>query len=568
MGNGNQRKLLGERLLEAGVITPDQLAQALALQKENGKLLGVILLESGAIDQEEMFLSLLARHLNREYVRLREIVISDETIGRIPAQFASHYHVIPLEARDGVLSLATPNPDDQTMEEGLQLVWSGKMRFVLALESEVSEAIRRYYGVGAETIDAMMGQRAASSGEPAGAEDLVELDSEASIGKFLNQILLEAWRQRATDIHIEPFETELKIRYRVDGSLVDVEVPRNIFHFRDAIISRIKIMSNLNIAERRLPQDGRFKVRIQGVDLDLRVSFLPTPNGESVVIRLLSSGRLYALEDLGLSAGHRSLLAKSIQRPHGIVFVTGPTGSGKTTTLYCCLSRVMETDKKIITIEDPVEYLMRGVTQLQVNPRIGWTFAAGLRSMLRHDPDIMMVGEVRDLETAQIAIQVALTGHLVFSTLHTNDAAGGITRLLDMGVEPYLVASAVEVFIAQRLVRRICERCVREVRMTAGSLRSMGFDVHQDAVVREGEGCEACGGSGYHGRQGIFEFLPVDDETGRMITRKEPASEIRDYARSQGMRSLMQDGWDKIQQGVTTVSEVVRVTRDDGVVNG
>jgi len=568
MEQEHQRQLLGTRLLEAGVITPVQLEQALAVQKQNGKLLGVILLEMGVIAQEDVFLSLLARHLKREYVRLKEFSVSSETIARIPAQFASHYKVLPLEIRDEVLIAATPYPDDQSVVEGLQLVWPGKMRLVLALEAELMDAIRRYYGVGAETIDAMMGQRSASSGETAAAEDLVELDSEASIGKFLNQILLEAWHRRATDIHIEPFETELKIRYRVDGSLTDVEVPKNIFHFRDAIISRIKIMSNLNIAERRLPQDGRFKVRVQGVDLDLRVSFLPTPNGESAVIRLLSSGRLYAFEDLGLSSGHAALLAKVIRRPHGIVFVTGPTGSGKTTTLYCCLSQVMDTDKKIITMEDPIEYLIRGVTQLQVNPRIGWTFATGLRSMLRHDPDIMMVGEVRDLETAQIAIQVALTGHLVFSTLHTNDAAGGITRLLDMGVEPYLVSSAVEVFIAQRLVRRICEHCAKEVRLTAESLRAMGFDAREDTVVREGEGCEACGWSGYHGRQGIFEFLPVDDEIGRMITQKMPASRIREYAQGQGMRSLLQDGWDKIQQGVTTVSEVVRVTRDDGGLNG
>ena len=561
--NKSGEKLLGGHLVDAGVISADQLALALEEQKQSGKLLGLILLESGFISDQDMFSSALSRYLDCEFVRLKERVISADTILRIPAQFASHYKAIPIDIQNDLLVLATPYPTDHTIMEGLQLIWPGKMKLVMTPETDVADAIRKYYGLGAETIDAMMGGEQAVKGEHQGEQDLVELDSEASIGKFLNQILLEAWHKRATDIHIEPFETELKIRYRIDGALADIDVPKNIFHFRDAIISRIKIMSNLNIAERRLPQDGRFKVRISGVDLDLRVSFLPTPNGESAVIRLLSSGKLYGLKELGLSPEHEQQMEQLIQKPHGIIFVTGPTGSGKTTTLYCCMSRVMNSDKKIITIEDPIEYLIRGVTQLQVNPRIGFTFAAGLRSMLRHDPDIMMVGEVRDLETAQIAIQVALTGHLVFSTLHTNDAAGGITRLLDMGVEPYLISSAVEAFIAQRLVRKVCQNCRKETHIPAGNLRELGFDVREDAIVSEGEGCEVCGFTGYHGRQGIFEFLKVDEAVGELITQKASAARIREHVCKLGMRSLMQDGWSKIQQGVTTLSEVVRVTRDD-----
>lgn len=560
-------QLLGERLIEAGVITAQQLAQALAEQKHTTKLLGAILLEKGIIQEEDALFSLLANHLGTQFVKLREMEISPDLIARVPAQFAAHYKTIPVDFKNNILVLATPYPSDQSIIDGVQLVWPGKIRMVMASQEDVSETIRHYYGLGAETIDKMMGGKAVKAPQAGSSDDITELDSEASIGKFLNQMLLEAYKRRVTDIHIEPFEDELKIRYRIDGALIDVDVPGNIFHFREAISSRIKIMSNLNIAERRLPQDGRFKVRISETDLDLRVSFLPTPNGESIVIRLLSSGKLYDLADLGLSGEHVALLEQIIRRPHGIVFVTGPTGSGKTTTLYCCLSKVTGRDKKIITIEDPIEYLIRGVTQLQVNPKIGFTFASGLRSMLRHDPDIMMVGEVRDFETAQIAVQVALTGHLVFSTLHTNDAASAVTRLLDMGIEPYLVSSAVEVFIAQRLVRKICPACKKEVTVPVASLKEAGFEATQDAVVYEGAGCESCGFTGYHGRQGIFEFLMMNDRIRELIVQKAPAAKIKEEARRIGMKALLQDGWDKIQQGLTTVSEVVRVTKEEKQTN-
>lgn len=490
--------------------------------------------------------------------------ISAQAIAAVPVQFAFHYKVMPVSIKNGILTLAASCPMDLSVHDGLQLIWSGKVNMVTASEDDIIHAIRKYYGLGAETIDAMMGSYKTTGQEGLATPDIAELNSEASIAKFLNQVFCEAYQKRATDIHIEPFESELKIRFRIDGTLVDMDMPKNIWHFRDAVTSRIKIMSHLNIAQRRLPQDGRFKIRVGGVDVDARVSCLPTPNGESVVIRLLSSEKLYGTEELGLSTKDSALFNGLIRRPHGMIFVTGPTGSGKTTTLYCCLSRVLDGEKKVITIEDPIEYLIKGVVQLQVNSRIGFTFASGLRSMLRHDPDIMMVGEVRDLETARIAVQAALTGHLVFSTLHTNDAAGGITRLLDMGVEPYLISSSVEAFIAQRLVRRICPDCKKEITVSAQTLREMGFPAEDDAVVYEGEGCPSCGLTGYRGREAIFEFLVMDEEIRGLIAGKSAASVIQQAAFRAGMTSLLQDGWRKIRQGITTLSEVVRVTKNDG----
>lgn len=556
-------KLLGEVLIEKKIITADQLSQALEIQKEQRKLLGVILLENNFIKEKDLFFSLLSDHIGTEYVALNDISVAADVIAAIPAQFASHYKVIPIGLKDGTLILATPYPFDHLIVDGLQLVWPQDIHLVFAPEDAVIEAIRQYYGLGAETIDAMMGETSSTGLSEQSVDDISELDSEASIGKFLNQILFEAYQKRATDIHIEPFETALKIRYRIDGALVDVQTPKNIWHFRDAISSRVKIMSNLNIAERRLPQDGRFHVRVAGMDLDLRVSVLPTPNGESIVIRLLSSDQVYDFKDLGLADRDMSKLQDLLNRTHGIIFVTGPTGSGKTTTLYCCLSKVKGAERKIITIEDPIEYLIDGITQLQVNPGIGFSFALGLRSMLRHDPDIMMVGEVRDLETAEIAVQVALTGHLVFSTLHTNDAVSGITRLLDMGVESYLVSSSIEAFIAQRLVRKICPSCKKKVLMTADQLRELGFPASRDLNSYEGSGCEACDFTGYHGRQGIFEFLIMNDQLREMISQKATVQQIKAAACKAGMVTLLQDGLDKIEQGITTVSEVLRVTQED-----
>ncbi len=452
----------------------------------------------------------MGEQLGVEFRRLHGKDIPSDVIGRIPAQIATFYKIIPVECHERVLMVAAVNPRDAQMIDALGMIFSGMIKTVLASEKDVTEAIRRYYGVGAETIDRMMGSSDRIRSEEAGkVDDLSDLDSEASIGKFINQILLEAYKDRATDIHIEPCENRLQIRYRIDGVLRDAQVPPNIWHFRDSIASRIKIMSNLNIAERRLAQDGRFKVKVEDTELDLRVSFLPTQFGESIALRLLSSSKLYNLGQLGLDKQDLVLLNDLINLTHGIVFVTGPTGSGKTTTLYSCLAQLDRAENKIITIEDPIEYRLDGTTQIQVHPAIGLTFASGLRSMLRHDPDVMMVGEVRDLETAQIAVQIALTGHLVFSTLHTNDSASGVTRLIDMGVEPYLITSSVECFIAQRLIRLLCPKCKQPAHITDEIAKDFGLDVKEasETKVFEGKGCAACNFTGYRGRQGVYEFF-------------------------------------------------------------
>ena len=556
---------LGQLLIEKRMVTPEQLEIALKKQKETGKLLGITLLELGFISEETIFLPILAGQLGVEYINLKEKEIPSEAIAKIPAKFASHYKIMPLEFKNDTLTIATTKPLDIQTQDELGLVIHAHLKTILASEKDILETIRKYYGVGAETIEQMMGSVEPIQRFEEEVAHIDEIDSEASIGKFLNQILLEAYRDRATDIHIEPFEDELKIRYRVDGILYDAKVPKNIVHFKDSINSRIKILSNLNIAEKRLPQDGRFKVRVKDVDLDLRVSFIPTPFGEGVVLRLLKTSSLYSLERLGLSLEERKLLERLIERPHGIIFVTGPTGSGKTTTLYACLSQINTEDQKIITIEDPIEYQLKGITQIQVNPKIGLNFSAGLRSILRHDPDIIMVGEVRDIETAEIAIQCALTGHLMFSTLHTNDASSGITRLLDMGVQPFLISSTVECFAAQRLVRTICQKCKQPLRVSSETLKDFAGMTEKDLdiVIYEGKGCEACNFTGYTGRQAIYEFLVMNEKIRDLIMERASAAKIKQKAVECGMKTLYQAGWEKVKSGVTTPQEVIRVTQEE-----
>lgn len=553
---------IGQLLVERGIISQEQLDIALAKQKQTGEMLGIVLLELGFVDEETVFLPVLAGQMGSDYINLKEAEISKQAIAKLPAKFATYYKVMPVEIQDGALVLATAQPYDVHVLDEVGMMVDLKLQPVLASEKDILEAIRKYYGVGAETIEKMMGSVIA-----AGADDVIdnidEQDSDASISKFLNQILIEAYRDRATDIHIEPFENELQIRYRIDGILRDAKVPANIRHFKDALNSRIKILSNLNIAEKRKPQDGRFKVRVKGIDIDLRVSFLPTPYGESVVLRVLNSTKLLSLADLGMEGKERAILEEMIKKPHGIIFLTGPTGSGKTTTLYACLSKINTEDKKVITIEDPIEYQLKGITQIQINPGVGLTFAQGLRSMLRHDPDIMMVGEVRDIETAEISIQVALTGHLIFSTLHTNDAASGVTRLLDMGVEPYLITSTVECFIAQRLVRILCGQCKSQVEVTLDMAKECDHQLEIGTKIYVAKGCEQCNFSGYTGREGIYEFLVMNDEIRKLIMARATAGDLKAAAVNKGMRTLTESGWEKVRRGLTTPQEVLRVTKEE-----
>lgn len=562
------KSALGQILLQKKLITQEQLDLALKKQEETGKLLGVILLELGIINEETVLLPLVADQVGSRYIDLKTIEIAQETLKKLPSKFASHYKIIPLAYKDGTLTIATSDPMNIHLLDEVSVVSGCSIQTVLASEKEILEAIRKYYGVGAETIDKMMDSVQPMDARQQNVSHIDEIESEASIGKFLNQIFLEAYKDRATDIHIEPFEDALQIRYRVDGMLHDAKVPANLKFFKDAVCSRIKILSNLNIAEKRLPQDGRFKIKTSQEEIDFRVSFLPTPFGESVVLRILNATKLYSLKDLGLNPGGETIIAKLIKKPHGIIFLTGPTGSGKTTTLYSCLSNINTEEKKIITIEDPIEYQLKGVIQIQINPSIGLTFAHGLRSMLRHDPDVMMVGEVRDQETAEIATQIALTGHLVFSTLHTNDAASGVTRLLDMGVDPYLVTSTVECFIAQRLVRRLCPRCKKAVPldMTQVNQKVFGDAVNlykefQNYEIFESTGCEACSFTGYRGREGIYEFLLINSQIKQLIMERANASIIKQKAVANGMRTLSMEGFQKILEGVTTFAEVIRVVQ-------
>ncbi|MBI2884737.1 MAG: Flp pilus assembly complex ATPase component TadA, partial [Candidatus Omnitrophica bacterium] len=489
--------LFGALLVQRGLITPAQLEHALAVQQEHEPpaSLGQTLLKLGAIT-EDALTSALAEQAGMARVHLEDAVIPPEAMAKVPPTFASYYGVMPMAVSEGVLKVAVADPFDVQPLDELKLLLNCEIRPVLASRREIQEAVQRHYGVGALAVERLLDGGAPRAEQSSVVEDLTAKSEDASVISFVNQLIRSAVRDRATDIHLEPFDQELRVRQRIDGVMYEVPTPAELFHLHQAVVSRIKVMARLDIAERRLPQDGRITVKLEEQELDLRVSILPTAFGESVEIRLLSNRMVLGLEELGLDPEHLEMLRQLIQRPHGIIFVTGPTGSGKTTTLYACLSRLNSPHRKILTIEDPVEYQMTGITQLQVHPKIGFSFSQGLRSMLRHDPDIMMVGEVRDPETAEITIRSALTGHLVFSTLHTNDAAGGVTRLLDMGIEPYLVASSVLCFIAQRLVRVVCAACAEDRPAEPGLREEFGLTGPAPATLRHGSGCAACKGTG------------------------------------------------------------------------
>jgi len=547
-------------LIERGLLTAEHLERALSEQRRTGELLGAILVRLGLVTRDQL-LPVLAEQMGVPYVPLERVTIAPEVLAKVPPKVASQYRLVPLRFTDGLLQVAIADPFDVQALDELRLLLSCEITPALASSREIAEAIQRHYGVGASAVERMLDTGVHAAPMKASAEDLTAPVEEASVIAFVNQLIQSAVRDRATDIHIEPFEQHVRIRQRIDGVMHEVPIPADLVKLHQAIVSRIKVMAQLDIAEKRLPQDGRIKVRLDGQDLDLRVSVLPTTFGESVEIRILSSQMLFSLEQLGLEGDRLGLLVQLIQKPHGIVFVTGPTGSGKTTTLYACLSKLNAPNVKILTIEDPIEYQLTGITQLQVHPKIGFSFAQGLRSMLRHDPDIMMVGEVRDPETAEITIRSALTGHLVFSTLHTNDAAGGITRLLDMGIEPYLVASSVLCFIAQRLVRVVCASCAEPRPAEPGLREEFGLAESVPEHLRSGRGCPACKETGFKGRTAIYEFLLVDEPIQQLILTRASSHEIAQAAQRLGkMRTLRQDGWQKILRGLTTPQEVLRVS--------
>lgn len=565
-----ENKKLGELLLNKKIISQEQLDSALARQQKSNLRIGEELMRSGVVSEENI-LRTLAEQMNMPFVHLRTIDIDPAVIERVPARFITHYNFIPIcEKEDGLLHIAVSDPLDLYTIDEIKLILKQPIKICLATSFEINEAIKRYYGVGAKTMAQMVDDsphiEIISAQNSASKIEKSDDTEDPSVIKFIDQVIQQAVRERATDIHIEPYDKNLRVRYRIDGLLYEVPVPSTIHHFQSAIIIRLKIMSNLDISEKRLPQDGRIQVRIDNGDYDLRISILPTAYGESIEIRILSRKQIFfSMEQLGLDAAGVDMLNKMIKRTHGIILVTGPTGSGKTTTLYSCLEKINSAERKIITIEDPVEYKLQGITQIQVHPKIDLTFANGLRSMLRHDPDIMMVGEIRDLETAELSIRTALTGHLVFSTLHTNDAPGAMARLLDMGIEPYLVASSLDCVIAQRLVRVICPDCKQE--FTPHKELIEEFGVHKDRFAKArfyfGSGCDKCKFSGYLGRTAIFEVLIIDDQIKDMILNREPSNIIKQKAVAMGMQTLRLNGWEKVISGITTPEEIIRVTQQD-----
>jgi len=539
---------LGKRLVDAGLVSESRLREAQQTARDSRRPLTAVLVEGGFVGEADLLGVLADRH-GLQFARLPDLVIDDAAVKAVSAKLASHYRVMPVRLESGVLTVAVSDPLATAAVEDIETNLGYRVERVLACQSDIDEALRRHYGVGADTVEKILAD--APEREAAIAidesEDLERMAEDASVVKLVNQLLHQAITGRATDLHFEVSRAGVSVRRRIDGVLYDTSVPANIRLLYPAIVSRVKMMSNLDIVERRLPQDGRARVSMRGVNYDLRVSIVPSVHGEDVVIRVLPATMLFDLAELGLTPAHVRSLEDLIVKPHGIIVVTGPTGSGKSTTLYACLSRLNTRDRKIITIEDPVEYELGGITQTQINPAIGLTFARALRSMLRHDPDIMMVGEVRDAETAEIAVQTSMTGHLVLTTLHTNDAASGAVRLIDMGIEPYLITSTVLAFTAQRLVRVICRDC-RE-----------SYDEDGQTLYR-GAGCSRCNGSGYKGRVAICEFLPLAPEIQALILEKASAKTIREQADALGMSTLAQDGWDKVQEGVTTAEEVMRVT--------
>ena len=551
-------------LKSAGIYSDEQLQRIAENRAANpGMGLAEAAVKFGGAKEIE-FLSAVGKSLGLETVDLERQQPNPDALTKLPASAVYQYNVLPFKTDGTSLTIVTSDPFDTSAADGLRLVAGCPIKTALAPKEEVENAVKKYYGVGADAIEKMIEDGRYSVDEDIGAMtkiDVNEMGEEASIVKFVNQIIAEADRQGATDIHIEPQETELRIRYRIDGMLHKVDVPPQLNRLKSAIISRIKVMANLDIAEKRLPMDGRIGIRIAGQDIDIRVSTMPAAYGESISLRLLAkSGNFVKMDDLGFNERDYAVVNKIIHRPNGIFLVTGPTGSGKSTSLYSFLSEVNKIDVRIMTAEDPIEYHMAGINQVQMQSEIGMTFARALRAFLRQDPDIIMVGEIRDRETAEIAINASLTGHMVFSTLHTNDAAGAFPRLIDMGVEPFLIASAVAGVMGQRLCRRLCPQCKKEVPL---DMKYYSLDTPPERnTVFEPAGCDVCTRTGYKGRRALFEVLEVDEDIEGAIVRRENATQIRNISLSKGMKTLREDGWAKVFAGVTSVKEILRVTED------
>ena len=561
----------GEILLNKGLLDTRQLA-ILRDSSENGARIDRAAVEMGFVSEEDA-LAALGEQLGLEVVDFGQTEVDLSLLDNLPLRVVHRHNVFPIKRRNGTLVVATSDPFELYALDEISAATGLTVEPVLAAAGDIAKLIKTHLGMASETIDGLLAQRREEDDvellddlELDGSE-LTEQAQEASVVRLVNEILLEAIESRASDVHIESQESGLRVRYRVDGMLQAQPVPPEINRFHAAIISRLKIMARLNIAEKRLPQDGRIKLKIAGREVDVRVSIIPMAHGEGVVMRVLDKDRMnFTLAGVGLPPDIERQFGELIKLPHGIILVTGPTGSGKTTTLYSALAEIRDEATKIITTEDPVEYQLEGINQIQVQPKIGLTFAASLRAILRHDPDVVLVGEIRDLETAENAVQASLTGHLVFSTLHTNDAAGAFLRLCDMGVEPFLASSTVEGVMAQRLVRTLCDECRQPWRPVPDELPDdFPFDLlaEQDGKIMRAEGCRKCRNTGYRGRTGLFELLVANDQARQLANERASTQLVKKAAVEHGMRTLRQDGWRNVLAGTTSIDEVIRVTKAD-----
>jgi type II secretion system protein E len=558
-------KSLAAIVIDENLATPKQIEEATASHR--GRL-DRVLVEAGVLNELQAA-RVLSIKTGLPVVDLATEAVDRTLLEEVPSKFMFRHAAVPLQRTNGTVRVAVADPYDIYVLDELRLLIGAEVEPVLAPRSDIARFVKTHYGIGGETLDQMAATAAPEDDVQVVQEideddgENLELARDASLIRLVNEILIEALQRRATDVHVEPREDDLRIRYRVDGMLHTASLPPRIKQYQSAIVSRLKIMSQLNIAEKRLPQDGRVKLEVEGREIDLRVSIIPMLFGEGVVLRILDTESIrFGLADLGMGPQSLRLFERIIRQPHGILLVTGPTGSGKTTTLYAALAAINREDLKIVTIEDPVEYHLEGINQIQVKDSIGLTFARGLRHILRHDPDVIMIGEIRDYEAGETAMQASMTGHLVFSTLHTNDAAGAFTRLVDMGVEPYLVASSLEGAMAQRLVRRICPHCKEETNLREHPLPEEVVE-HVKPPVYHGRGCDHCLNTGYRGRLGIFELLPVNDEIRELVLKRVGSNVIREAGRQGGMMTLREDGWQKVMAGITTVEEVLRVTKED-----
>ncbi len=545
-----------ERMVATGQLSP---GDARILVQRTGQA------DTPSLEKEEEVLRWLAHEYGLEFTALDPADPDKEVLSLFPARILLKDELLPLRRVNGHVEIATSRLFATQGLDTLRSMTGLKLRPVLAPTEAIQREMKKHLGVGADTIGTLDEEKSLEVVDESGDEDtnLDDAAEDASIIRFVNQVLKDAIQLRASDIHLEPFEDELRIRYRIDGVLQETAVPAQLKRFQAAIVSRVKILSHLNIAEKRLPQDGRIKIRIDESEVDIRVSVIPMLHGEAVVLRLLrQNATLRGIKELGLDDRQLRCFLRVLGLPHGIILVTGPTGSGKTSTLYTALNEINDAVRKIITIEDPIEYQLKGVNQIQVSEKAGLTFARGLRSILRHDPDVILVGEIRDHETAQIAVQASLTGHLVFSTLHTNDAPGALTRLVDMGVEPYLVASSLEAVLAQRLVRVLCPKCKKENLSPASQALKAQLGMPMHTRIFSAVGCGDCRQTGYHGRRAIFEWMDTDNELRRLILKNVSSDVLRDVARKGGMRSLAEDGWRLVSLGITTPEEVLRVTKE------